>query len=83
MRTIVKSIAIVAALIGLIAGAGTAKASETAKLKGAHIKFETGDNGKKPNTRLIIQVYCKDGSTAAKNDPSKATASLAITAKTG
>lgn len=69
MRTIVKSLAIVAALIGLIASAGAANASATAKLKDAHIKFKTGDNGKKPDTRLIIQVYCKDGSTAAKNDP--------------
>ena len=69
MRIAVKSLAIVAALIGLIAGAGPVNASETAKLKDAHIKFKTGDNGKKPDTRLIIQVYCRDGSTAAKNDP--------------
>ena len=69
MRIAVKSLAMVAALIGLIVGVGPVNAGETAKLKDAHIKFKTGDNGKKPDTRLIIQVYCRDGSTAAKNDP--------------
>ena len=69
MRIAVKSLTIVALLIGLIFVSAAANASETAKLKDAHIKFKTGDNGKKPSTRLIVQVYCKDGSTAAKNDP--------------
>lgn len=44
-------------------------AHETAKLKDGHIQFKTGSKGKKPDTRVIIQVYCNDGSTAAKNDP--------------
>ncbi len=57
------------AVIFLFMSSSAANARETAKLKDAHIKFKTGDNGKKPDTRLIIQVYCKDGSTAAKNDP--------------
>ena len=48
---------------------GGAAAHETAKLKDGHIEFKTESKGKKPSTRLIIQVYCKDGTIAAKNDP--------------
>ncbi len=47
-------------------------AHETAKLKDAHIEFKTGSKGKKSATRVIVQVYCKDGSTAAQNDPVQA-----------
>jgi hypothetical protein len=53
----------------LLFSAGGAAAHETAKLKAGHIEFKTGEKSKKPGTRLIIQVYCKDGSIAAKNDP--------------
>jgi hypothetical protein len=51
---------------------GAGSAHETAKLKDGHIEFKTGGKSKKPDTRVIIQVYCKDGSTAAKNDPVQA-----------
>lgn len=57
-----------------VAGLGVAdwdvaSAGETAKLKHAHIDFQTAGHAKKRDTRLVIQVFCKDGSTAAKNDP--------------
>ncbi len=48
---------------------GIALAHETAKLKDAHIEFKTGTKKKKADTALVIQVYCRDGSIAAKNDP--------------
>jgi hypothetical protein len=57
------------AIIVLLFGAGSANSLETAKLKDAHIEFKTQDKKKKADTRLIIQVYCNDGSLAAKNDP--------------
>ncbi len=64
------NIKVVAAIVGLLfLGSSIALAHETAKLKDAHINFKTGAKGKKPDTRVIIQVYCNDGSTAAKNDP--------------
>ena len=51
--------------------AGSAAAHSTAKLKDAHIQFKTGARRKRADTRLVIQVYCNDGSIAAKNDPVK------------
>jgi hypothetical protein len=56
-------------LVLLLFGASAVHARETAKLKDGHIEFKTDDHRKKPDTRLIIQVYCSDGSIAAWNDP--------------
>jgi hypothetical protein len=56
-------------IILLSIGAGTVYPRETAKLKDGHIEFKTDDHRKKPDTRLIIQVYCNDGTIAARNDP--------------
>jgi hypothetical protein len=46
-----------------------AAAHETAKLKDAHIEFKTGGKKKRSDTKVVVQVYCRDGSLAAKNDP--------------
>jgi len=56
-----------AAMVFLFAGPAAGHA--TAKLKDARIQFKTGDKRKRADTRLVVQVYCNDGSIAAKNDP--------------
>jgi hypothetical protein len=53
----------------IVASSTWVAAHETAKLKGAHIEFKTGDKRKRPDTKVVVQVYCRDGSIAAKNDP--------------
>jgi hypothetical protein len=68
MKTLISVVAAVSA-VALLVACDIALARETAKLKDAHIEFKTGGKKKKTDTRLIIQVYCKDGSIAAKNDP--------------
>jgi hypothetical protein len=57
-------------LIMLLAtGVSAANAHETAKLKEAHIVFKTAGKSKKASTRVLVQVYCSDGSVAASNTP--------------
>ncbi len=68
LRTNIRVIAAVTVCL-LFFSFGAGLAHETAKLKDGHIEFKTGAKSKKPDTRVIIQVYCKDGSIAAKNDP--------------
>ncbi len=66
MKALVRRIAVIAVILLCVSAA---HAHENAHLKSAQIEFKTGGKGKKSDTRLIIQVYCRDGSIAAKNDP--------------
>jgi hypothetical protein len=68
MRALIPT-ALAAAIVLMLMSSGTALAHSTAKLKDAHIEFKTGAKRKRADTRLVIQVYCNDGSIAAKNDP--------------
>jgi hypothetical protein len=68
MSTLIRS-SLAAAIILILMSSGTALAHATAKLKDAHIEFKTAEKRKRADTRLVIQVYCSDGSIAAKNDP--------------
>jgi len=68
MKTLATRIA-AAAVVLLFVTSGAASAHQTAKIKDAHINFKTGGKRKKSDTRIVIQVYCKDGSIAARNDP--------------
>jgi hypothetical protein len=61
--------AAILAILLLLIGPGAVNGHETAKLKDGHIEFRTDDHRKKSDTRVIIQVYCNDGSIAAQNDP--------------
>lgn len=67
MKKLINVLAIAAILAAVCSGVALAHA--TAKLKNAHIEFKTADKRKKADTRLVVQVFCKDGSIAAKNDP--------------
>ncbi|GEM_PF-6135470 len=68
MTTLIRT-GLAAAIILMSMSSGIAAAHATAKLKEAHIEFKTGARRKRADTRLVIQVYCNDGSVAAKNDP--------------
>src|SRR5690349_13849324 len=68
MKKLIGSILGMAAILMAVCS-GAALAHATAKLKDAHIEFKTADKRKKADTRLVVQVFCNDGSIAAKNDP--------------
>jgi hypothetical protein len=63
------NVIVILVIMLLFVGIGTAKAHETAKLKDANIVFKTAAKSKKADTRVIVEVYCNDGSVAASNTP--------------
>src|SRR5229473_2716969 len=67
MRPVFNLIAATAAVLLLLNP--VAAAHETAKLKDANIVFKTEGKDKRADTRVIVEVYCKDGSVAARNTP--------------
>ena len=67
MRPVINVIAAAAAVLLLLSAVATAH--ETAKLKDANIVFETEGKNKSADTRVIVAVYCRDGSVAARNTP--------------
>jgi hypothetical protein len=68
MRTIITVAATIAA-VGFCMGSANAKGNANAKLLNGHIEFKTGAGKKAGAARVIVEVYCEDGSTAAKNSP--------------
>ncbi len=67
-RTIITLAAIIAA-VGFSMGSANGKGNANAKLLNGHIEFKTGAGKKAGEARVIVEVYCEDGSTAAKNSP--------------
>jgi hypothetical protein len=69
MRPVINVIAATATVLLLLSAVATAH--ETAKLKDANIVFKTQGKDKSAGTRVIIEVYCKDGSVVARNTPAQ------------
>jgi len=70
MRIVVTVIAAIA-VVGFFLGSAGAKGNENAKLQNGHIEFKTQASKKDGNARVIVEVYCKDGSVAASNSPAE------------
>jgi len=70
MRTIVTAAAIFATL-GFSLSFASAKGNPNAKLLNGHIEFNTGAGKKASDAHVTVEVYCEDGSTAAKNNPTE------------
>jgi type II secretory pathway pseudopilin PulG len=70
MRTIITVIAAVA-VFGFSLGSAGADGNAKAKLQNGHIEFKTQASRKSGDARVIVEVYCEDGSVAANNSPAE------------
>jgi hypothetical protein len=70
LKTIITLVAIIAVVAFSLGSAG-AKGEGSAKLLNARIEFKTGADKKAAEARVIVEVYCHDGSIAAKSDPTE------------
>ena len=70
MRSIITVIAAIA-VVGFSVGSTGAKGNGSAKLQNGHIEFKTQASKKGGDARVIVEVYCSDGSVAASNSPAE------------